>query len=108
MLSLEGKEVFMPDFAKVLGANKSASSLLVLFIPSKDRSDEAIDQHYWVKEALSTLGTLFGGATDFPAAKVYGETMPKAASFYSMSLSLFSATRATNLWNDRQRLCWIF
>ena len=59
----------MADFAKALGASKGASSLLVLFIPSQDRTDAAIDQGYWVDEALKTLGTLFGGATAFPQGK---------------------------------------
>lgn len=59
----------MADFAKALGASKGASTLLVLFIPSKDRSDEAIDQGYWVEEALNALGTLFGGATAFPQGR---------------------------------------
>jgi len=59
----------MADFAKALGASKGASTLLVLFIPSRDRTDEAIDQGYWVEEALKTLGTLFGGATAFPQGK---------------------------------------
>ena len=59
----------MPDFAKVLGASKGASTLLVLFIPSKDRSDDDIDQRFWVDEALKALGTLFGGATAFPQGK---------------------------------------
>ena len=59
----------MPDFAGALGASKAASALLVLFIPSKDRSDKAIDQPYWVEETLSTLGALFGGATAFPQGK---------------------------------------
>lgn len=59
----------MADVAKALGAAKGASTLLVLFIPSRDRSDEAIDQGYWVEEALKTLGTLFGGATAFPQGK---------------------------------------
>jgi hypothetical protein len=36
----------MADFAKALGASKAASTLLVLFIPSKDRADEPIDQGY--------------------------------------------------------------
>ena len=31
----------MPDFAKALGASKGASTFLVLFIPSRDRSDQA-------------------------------------------------------------------
>jgi hypothetical protein len=59
----------MPDFAGALGASKAASTLLVLFIPSKDRSNKPIDQEYWVGEALRVLGTLFGGATAFPQGK---------------------------------------
>ena len=59
----------MPDFAGALGASKAASTLLVLFIPSKDRGDQPIDQEYWVGEALRVLGTLFGGATAFPQGK---------------------------------------
>jgi hypothetical protein len=59
----------MPDFAKALGASKGASTLLVLFIPSRDRTDKAIEQTYWVDEALKALGTLFGGATAFPQGK---------------------------------------
>ena len=59
----------MPDFAGILGASKAASALLVLFIPSKDRSDQPIDQPYWVEEALKTLGMLFGGATAFPQGR---------------------------------------
>ena len=34
----------MPDFAGALGASKAAASLLVLFIPSKDRRNKAIKQ----------------------------------------------------------------
>ena len=56
----------MPDFAAALGASKAASTLLVLFIPSKDRRNKPIEQRYWVQEALHVLGTLFGGATAFP------------------------------------------
>ena len=59
----------MPDFAKALGASKGASTLLVLFIPSKDRTDKPIDQGYWVDEAMKALGRLFGGATAFPQGK---------------------------------------
>ncbi len=59
----------MPDFAKALGASKAASSMLVLFIPSKDRGDAPIDQAYWVEVAMSVLGELFGGATAFPQGK---------------------------------------
>jgi hypothetical protein len=70
MLAGEETEVFaMPDFAGALGASKAASSLLVLFIPSKDRRDQAIDQRFWVEQALEVLGTLFGGATAFPQGR---------------------------------------
>jgi hypothetical protein len=59
----------MPDFAGALGASKAAAALLVLFIPSKDRSNRPIDQGYWVEEALNVLGMLFGGATAFPQGR---------------------------------------
>lgn len=59
----------MNDSSPRLGAGKSASTLLVLFIPSKDRTDRDIDQAYWVDEALNTLDTLFGGATAFSQGK---------------------------------------
>jgi hypothetical protein len=66
----EEKKVFtMPEFAGALGASKAESALLVLFIPSKDRSDQAIDQGYWVDEALKSLGMMFGGATAFPQGR---------------------------------------
>ena len=56
----------MADFARALGASKSASTLLALFIPSRDRADQNTDQVYWVDQALTVLGTLFGGATALP------------------------------------------
>ena len=59
----------MPDFAGALGASKAAASLPVLFIPSKDRRNKAINQRFWVEEALKVLGTLFGGATAFPKGR---------------------------------------
>ena len=59
----------MPDFAGALGASKAAAALLVLFIPSKDRRNKAIDQRFWVEQALEVLGTLFGGATAFPQGR---------------------------------------
>jgi hypothetical protein len=59
----------VPDYATLLGASKSASTLLVLFIPSRDRYDEPIDQEYWVNEALKILGQCFGGATAFPQGR---------------------------------------
>src|SRR5215471_19007098 len=63
-------EVFtMPDLAGVLGASKAASTLLVLFISSKDRTNKPIAQEHWVEEARRVLGSLFGGATAFPQGK---------------------------------------
>lgn len=59
----------MPDHAANLGATKTESTLLVLFIPSKDRFDEEIDQEIWVDDALTTLGTLFRGGTAFPQGR---------------------------------------
>ena len=59
----------MPDFAGALGATKAATALLVLFIPSKDRRNKAIDQRAWVEDALNVLGTLFGGATALPKGR---------------------------------------
>jgi hypothetical protein len=63
------QEAAMPELADRLGASKAASTLLVLFIPSRDRADQPIDQDYWVDEALAALGTLFGGATAFPQGR---------------------------------------
>lgn len=59
----------MADQAARLGASKSASTLLVLFILSRDRDDQAIDQEFWVGQALEVLGTAFGGATAFPQGR---------------------------------------
>src|SRR5947209_15088568 len=59
----------MPDYAALLGASKSASTLLVLFIPSHDRYEQPINQEYWVDEALKVLGQCFGGATAFPQGR---------------------------------------
>ncbi len=59
----------MPNHAHKLGASKSASTLLVLFIPSVDRNGKSIQQARWVEEALRVLGELFGGATAFPKGR---------------------------------------
>ena len=59
----------MSDHASRLGASKAASTQLVFFIPSRDRSDQPIDQGYWVEQILGVLGELFGGATAFPQGR---------------------------------------
>jgi len=45
------------------------ASLVVVFVPSKDRDGQPIDQEYWVNEILQTLGRLFRGATAYPRGK---------------------------------------
>jgi hypothetical protein len=55
--------------AKALGAQKSAATLLVLFIPNVDRYQQPIDQTKWVERALEFLGRTFGGGTAFPQAR---------------------------------------
>jgi hypothetical protein len=59
----------MADHARSFKASISATTLLVLFIPSRNRDDQLINQRYWVDQALSTLGRLFGGATAYPQGK---------------------------------------
>ena len=56
-------------FAKRFGTGKTGTSLLVLFVPSVDRDEQAIDQEAWVTKTLEFLGTTFGGATAFPKAR---------------------------------------
>jgi hypothetical protein len=47
----------------------AGTSLVVIFVPSKDREGHPINQDYWVDEVLSTLGRLFRGATAYPRGK---------------------------------------
>lgn len=57
------------DFGELLHAQKSASTLFVLFVPSRDRDDRPIDQDAWVARSLEALGKLFGGATAYPQGR---------------------------------------
>src|SRR5437868_6953750 len=59
----------MTDHATTLGASKTESTLLVLFIPSQDRFGNEIEQDLWVDEALKMLGTHFRGGTAFPQGR---------------------------------------
>ena len=54
-----------------LGSQVSRKAILVvLFVPSVERDGAtAVNQDYWVEEALAILGILFGGATAFPRAR---------------------------------------
>ena len=45
------------------------TSLVVVFVPSKDREGQPIDQDRWVDEVLTTLGRLFRGATAYPRGR---------------------------------------
>ena len=45
------------------------TSLVVVFVPSKDRDGKPIDQDHWVDEVLTTLGRLFRGATAYPQGR---------------------------------------
>jgi hypothetical protein len=47
----------------------TGTSLIVIFVPSKDRDGQPINQDYWVDEVLTTLGRLFRGATAYPRGK---------------------------------------
>lgn len=45
------------------------TSLIVLFVPNKDRDGASIEQDFWVDEVLTTLGRLFRGATAYPRGR---------------------------------------
>jgi hypothetical protein len=44
-------------------------SLVVLFVPSKNRDEQPIDQDGWVDEVLQTLGQQFRGSTAYPRGR---------------------------------------
>jgi len=45
------------------------ASLIVIFVPNRDRDAQPIDQEYWVGEILTVLGRLFRGATAYPRGR---------------------------------------
>jgi hypothetical protein len=47
----------------------TGTSLVVIFVPSKDRAGQPIDQDHWVDEVLMALGRLFRGATAYPRGR---------------------------------------
>ena len=47
----------------------TGTSLIVVFVPSKDREGVAVNQDYWVDEVLTTLGRQFRGATAYPRGR---------------------------------------
>lgn len=62
MSSVNPQEVFQATLP-------AGTSLIVIFVPSKDRDGQAIDQDYWVDAVLTCLGHLFRGATAYPRGK---------------------------------------
>src|SRR6266516_2961548 len=47
----------------------AGTSLVIVFVPSKDRDRQPIDQDYWVDEVLTALGRLFRGGTAYPRGR---------------------------------------
>jgi len=58
-----------PTAQSVLRASKTASNLLVIFVPSRDRHGKSIGQVQWRNRALNVLGRLLGGATAYPKGR---------------------------------------
>jgi hypothetical protein len=64
------RSILIVDKAMVLPAERRKRVLIVMFIPSVTRDGiTAIDQDYWVGEALELFGRVFGGATAYPKAR---------------------------------------
>lgn len=61
----------VPGHAGMLGSEPEPNgTLIVLFIPSKDKNGNDLgDQEMWADAAGHLLSTLFGGATEMPTAK---------------------------------------
>jgi hypothetical protein len=59
----------MVSRAERLGATHAGECLIVLFIPSVDREETAIEQEAWVTASLKLLGTYFRGGTAFPQGR---------------------------------------
>jgi hypothetical protein len=61
----------VPNVAKVFNAEQEPNgTLLVLFIPSKDKDGNNLkDQDVWASSAGSLLTELYGGATNMPPAE---------------------------------------
>jgi hypothetical protein len=51
------------------------TSLIVIFVPSRDRDNQPVDQEYWVDEVLTTLRRLFRGQLPIRAGEAFGVTM---------------------------------
>ena len=56
----------------------AGTSLIVIFVPSKDRNGSPIDQEYWVDQILTALGQLFAVQPPTRAARACGAMMNAA------------------------------
>lgn len=95
----------MANWQAALGADKSAATILVLFIPSVDRLGGPIDQDYWVTEALYVLGKYFGGATAFPQGRgVWRDDERGGQLVYDAPVIVQSYTNESDLETHTQQL----
>ena len=79
--------------------------MLVLFIPSNDRTDAPIDQDFWVEEALAVLGRLFGGATAFPQGRgVWRDDAQRGRLLFDRPVVIQCYTSAAALENEAASL----
>lgn len=79
----------------------TGTSLIVVFVPSKDRLGEPIDQDYWVDEVLTTLGRLFRGATAYPRGRgVWRDDERGGALLKEEPVIVFSYPAAEAVTND--------
>jgi len=95
----------MPSLAARFGAEESSTSLFILFVPSKDRLEEPIDQRYWTDEALMVLGGLFGGATAYPQGRgVWRDDAQGGKLLYDEPVVIQCYTSERNLRREAPRL----
>jgi hypothetical protein len=64
------REIARPDVKTILGSEDEPNSVLfILFIPSKDKDGNDLDDHeVWAANGAELLTRLFGGATRMPVA----------------------------------------
>lgn len=57
------------DHAEIFNSEVASDTLIVLFIPGKDKDDHELpDQELWATAAGKLMGMLFGGVTRMPTA----------------------------------------
>jgi hypothetical protein len=88
-----------------MGADKSESTLLTLFVPSVDRDSQPIDQKKWEQLALELLGNCFGGATAFPKGRgVWRDDERDGKLVYDETIVVHCYTNMEALEKHRDRL----